>query len=136
VSSIKRREEEEEEISDYVVPMEYIGGHKAYPKKCGTDLLIYRDRLLIEKPEITIPFASVSNIENQTAEHITKTRVLFTGLIGLFWKKKYLYTVIDFNDGFDNQSVILDLHIDVEEAQQIIYQRIVESRRANRNPTG
>ena len=38
-----------------------------------------------------------------------------------FWKKKYLYTVIDYHDGIDNQSVVLDLHRAVEKAQAIIY---------------
>ena len=30
-----------------------------------------------------------------------------TGVVGLFWKKKYRYTVIEYNDGIQDQTVIL-----------------------------
>jgi hypothetical protein len=39
--------------------------------------------------------------------------------LGFFWKKKYLYTVIDYNDGLGDQSIVLDFHSSIEKAQSI-----------------
>ncbi len=72
----------------------------------------------------------MKNIENSDAERLTKTRMLLTPFfIGFFWKKKYLYTVIDYNDGLGDQSIVLDLHRGVEKVQAILYQRMILSRR-------
>ena len=74
------------------------------------------------------------NVENSDAERLTKTRTILTSFfLGFFWKKKYLYTVIDYNDGIDNQSIILDLHRSIEKVQGIIYQRclLVEKEKNN-----
>jgi hypothetical protein len=89
----------------------WLGGHKAYPKKRDVKVLVYADRLVIEKGlDIEIPFESISNIENSDAQRITKTRVLLTGVIvGLLWKKKFLYTVIDYNDGIVDQTMMIEL---------------------------
>ena len=116
---------------DYEFDAEYMGGHKAYPKKRDVKVLIYEDRLVIEKGlDLEIPFGSISNIENSDAQRITKTRVLLTGVIvGLLWKKKFLYTVIDYNDGIVDQTIILDLHRAVEKVQGIIYERMLRSKR-------
>jgi hypothetical protein len=95
-----------------------------------TDVLIFHDRIVLDKLQIDIPFSSMSNVENSDAERLTKTRMILTPFfLGFFWKKKYLYTVIDYHDGIDNQSVILDLHRSVEKAQGVIYQRMLSSRR-------
>jgi hypothetical protein len=118
------------EKPDYKFGAEYMGGHKSFPKKRDTDLLIFHDRIILNKLDLDIPFRSISNIENSDAERLTKTRMLLTPFfLGFFWKKKYLYTVIDYHDGIDNQSVVLDLHRAVEKAQGILYQRMLSSRK-------
>jgi hypothetical protein len=72
----------------------------------------------------------MKNIENSDAERLTKTRmVLVPFFLGFFWKKKYLYTVIDYNDGLGDQSIVLDFHRSIEKAQALIYQRMMLSRR-------
>jgi hypothetical protein len=35
---------------------EYMGGHRAYPKKRDTEILIYHDRIILKKLELNIPF--------------------------------------------------------------------------------
>ena len=51
-----------------------------------------------------------------------------TGLVGLFWKKKYRYTVIEYNDGIQDQTVILDFHKEANKAQKIIYNQMAGAR--------
>ncbi|MGB7955499.1 MAG: hypothetical protein WCF23_16100 [Candidatus Nitrosopolaris sp.] len=46
-------------------------------------------------------------------QRITKTRVFMTGILtGLLRKKNYLYTVIDYNDEYEDQgqTIVLDFH--------------------------
>jgi hypothetical protein len=124
------RKSAQQEEPDFKFEAEYMGGHKAFPRKKDTDVLIYHDRLVLKALGIDIPFSSVKNMENSDADRITKTRVFLTGpIIGLLWKKKFLYTVIDYNDGMVDQTIILDLHKSIEKAQTIIYQRILSSRK-------
>jgi hypothetical protein len=118
-----------QEKPDYKFDAEYIGGHKLYPKKRDTEIWVYNDRIFLKKLELEIPFISMKNIENTDAERLTKTRmILVPFFLGFFWKKKYLYTVIDYNDGLSDQSIVLDLHRGVEKVQQIIYRRMMLSR--------
>jgi len=50
-------------------------------------------------------------------------------LTGLLWKKSYLYTVIDFNDEYSEQTIVLDFHRSVEKAQRLIYQKMIAARK-------
>jgi hypothetical protein len=78
--------------------------------------------------DITIPYSSITSLGAQEDRHVTKTRVFTTGVIGLFWKRKYRYTVIEYNDGIQDQNVILDFHKEADKAQKIIYNNMVEAR--------
>ena len=51
-----------------------------------------------------------------------------TGVVGLFWKKKYRYTVIEYNDGIQDQTIILDFHKEANKAQKIIYNQMAGAR--------
>ena len=127
----------EQEKEEYKFDAEYMGGHKLYPKKKDTDVLIFEDRIVLKKLDITIPFEAIRNIENSSAERLTKTRMLLTPFfLGFFWKKDYHYTVIDYNDGLDDQSIVLDFHRKMEKAQQIIYQKMVKQSLVFRNING
>jgi hypothetical protein len=54
------------------------------------------------------PYSAITNLESMTDRRITKTRVLLTGAIaGLLWKRNYLYTVVEYNEGFKNQLAFL-----------------------------
>ena len=119
----------DQEKPEHKFDIKYVGGHKAFPKGKDTDMLLFIDRLVINKPNLIIPYKSITNIENMEDKRITKTRAFLTPFfIGLFWKKNYLYTVIDYNDGRDNHTIVLDLHRAAEKAQGLIYQKMLDSR--------
>jgi hypothetical protein len=107
------------------IDAKYISGHPLYYHEKGTDVLFYVDRMKFDNMNITIPYASITNLGSQEDRHITKTRVFLTGVFpGLFWKKKYRYTVIQYNDGIQDQTVILDFHKEANKAQKIIYNQM------------
>jgi len=115
---------------------EYMGGHKMYPKKTDADVRMYAEAIEIEfgkihKNHIIIRYGSITGLENEDEKRITKTRVFMTGIIpGLLWKKKFVYTVIEYTDDIGiKQSVIVDFHRNAEKAQQYIYNKMVEVRK-------
>ena len=110
------------------IDAKYISGHSLYAHEKGTDVLFYDDRMQFDNMDITIPYIAITKLGSQEDRHITKTRVFVTGVVGLFWKKKYRYTVIEYNDGIQDQSVILDFHKDANKAQKIIYPKMIEAR--------
>jgi hypothetical protein len=89
----------------------------------------YEDRVVIKEIGISIPFSAIKNVENMDEQRITKTRVFLTGfIVGLLWKKKFLYAVIDYNDGLMDQTIILEFGSGVEEAQRMIYKGMIKAR--------
>ena len=51
-----------------------------------------------------------------------------TGIIpGLLRKIIFRYTVIDYNDGSKDQSVVIDLHKDAENVRRSLYHNMTES---------
>jgi len=126
----KRSNEEEaeaEEEPEQVVEIKYVGGHKAYPLGKDTAALIYPDRIVIAWLDLIIPYSSITNVRSIEDKRITKTRVYYTGPAGLFWKKNYTYTVIDYNDGFDDQSIVIDFR-SAAVVQKLIYERMGNAR--------
>lgn len=92
--------------------VEYIGGHSIIPKKQKMWASLLKESLKLEGGihNLDIPYWSIK-IENATAEHITKTRVFLASLIGLIWKRKYLYTVIDcISITGEENSIVIDFH--------------------------
>ena len=110
------------------IDAKYISGHSLYAHEKGTDVSFYEDRMQFDNMDITIPYISITKLGVQEDRHITKTRVVMTGVVGLFWKKKYRYTVIEYNDGIQDQTVILDFHKEANKAQKIIYNKMTEAR--------
>lgn len=112
-----------------------MGGHKLYPKNRATDVYIEKDRLVIEKLDLIIPFKTIMNIENMDEKKIKALRVVALGLVflplaivGAIWKKKYLYTVLHYNDRLMDQTIVLDFDKDVERAQRLIYERMIKAK--------
>jgi len=108
---------------------EYLGGHKAHPKETKTLVFIYPDSIEIGALGIWIPYKSILNIENTEEKKVSTKRAMMMGAGALLWKKKHLYTVIEYHDGFEIQKVIIDFDKDVETAQPLIYNRVVEARK-------
>jgi len=115
------------------IDAKYISGHSLYYHEKGTDVLFYQDRMQFDNMDITIPYAAITKLGAQEDRHITKTRVFLTGVFpGLFWKKKYRYTVIEYNDGIQDQAVILDFHKEANKAQRIIYGQMAGARQKHK----
>ena len=110
------------------IDAKYISGHSLYYHEKGTDVLFYVDRMKFDNMDITIPYNSITRLGAQEDRHITKTRVFMTGIVGLFWKKKYRYTVIEYSDGIQDQTIILDFHKEANKAQKIIYNQMAGAR--------
>ena len=115
--------------------VDYMGGHMMYPKKTGATVGLFSDQLdigfgLVHSHNIKIPYETMTKIGFEDEARITKTRIFFTPLlVGLLWKKKFRYTVIDYKDeaGID-QAVVIDFHRKAEKAQQMIYEKMIEAR--------
>jgi hypothetical protein len=95
----------------------------------------YEDRIEVGSPKLVIPYRSMKNIENMNEKRISILRVVALGLIfvplaivGALWKKNHIYTVIRFSDDSDDQMIIVDFDQNLDSAQSVIYNRMLEFR--------
>ena len=112
-----------------------MGGHKAYPSPSSTTMHFYEDRIEVDSPKLVISYRSMKNIENMTEKRISIFRVVALGLIfvplaivGALWKKNHIYTIIRFSDDSDDQMIIVDFDKNLDSAQSVIYNRMLEFR--------
>lgn len=117
----------------------YIGGHPAYPTSANTRIYIYNDRIEIGQREyntiIKIPYSNMTNIQNMDEKKISALRVVGLGLVfvplaivGAVWKKKHIYTVIQYNDETGELTVVLDFGRFIDKLQPFIYRKMLEYR--------
>ncbi|MGA9745329.1 MAG: hypothetical protein WBP88_14995 [Nitrososphaeraceae archaeon] len=118
----------------------YVGGHKAHPTSVDTAIYIYDDRIEIGSSEadteLKILYANMIDIENMDEKKISALRVVGLGLVfvplaivGAMWKKKHIYTVIQYRDEMDEQTIVLDFGKYIEELQPFIYRKMLDYRR-------
>ena len=118
----------------------YIGGHPAYPTSANTRIYIYNDRIEIGQREyntiIKIPYSNMTNIQNMDEKKISALRVVGLGLVfvplaivGAVWKKKHIYTVIQYNDETGELTVVLDFGRFIDKLQPFIYRKMLEYRK-------
>ena len=119
----------------YSYYIKYMGGHKAYPSHSGTRIYFYEDRIEVDSPKLVIPYRSMKNIENMTERRISTLRVVALGLIfvplaivGALWKKNHIYTIVRFVDDSDDQMIIVDFDQNLDSAQSVIYDRMLQFR--------
>lgn len=117
----------------YYSDITYVGGHKAHPTSADTCIYIYNDRIEIgvseEDTELSIPYANMIGIENADKDKISAFRVVMFGVIGALWKKKAIYTVIQYRDEMDEQTIVLDFGNDIDKLQPFIYRKMLEFRK-------
>jgi hypothetical protein len=106
----------------------YMGGHKAYPEPKWTEIFFYEDRIVIDECKITIPYKQIKDIDNSKERKRHEDWVAL-GLIGLFWKRNAIYTIIEYDDGVDIQRVVIDFQNNANYAQGLIYKKMLESRK-------
>jgi len=117
---------------DAVFNVKYLGGHKGFPTKKARDarMGIFVDRIEVQtdKFKVVIPFLRMTNIENMDEKRITTKRWFWVGAWAIAWKKKYAYTVIEYDDEHDSLGLIFDFEKHLERMQGAIYQRMIDVR--------
>ena len=56
------------------------------------------------KPTIIVLYQSMTNIESANEDKISAFRVAMLGIVGGLWKKKHVYTVIQYKDKIRRKS--------------------------------
>jgi hypothetical protein len=114
----------------------YIGGHVEYPTSKDCKVFVYNDRIELHfwdgyvwKPTIIVRYQSMTNIESTNEDKISAFRVAMLGIVGGLWKKKHVYTVIQYNDQVGEKTIILDLGKQIDEVQPLIYHNMLEFRK-------
>lgn len=110
--------------------VKYMGGHIEYPKSSYSRMYFYNERIELENPRIVIPYQSITNIQNADEKTISALRVVMFGIVGALWKKKHLYTIIQYKDSVDEKIVVLDFDDNVDAMQPFIYRRMMRHRRS------
>lgn len=115
----------------------YVGGHHAYPTSANTRIYIHNDRIEIGQREentiLQIPYSNMTNIQNMDEKKISALRVVGLGLVfvplaivGAVWKKKHIYTVIQYKDEVGEQTIVLDFGRFIDKIQPFIYRKMLE----------
>lgn len=112
----------------------YMGGHPLYPKAREVVVVLWHEGLEVKfhanKPaEIAIPYDKIIGIQNMSEEKMQASRFIMFGIAGAVWKKHYLYTVLEFTQEGNSITIVLDFGGKVEEMQQLIYQKMLESKK-------
>jgi hypothetical protein len=111
----KVKTEETEKPLDHGM-VEYIGGHKAYPQSTYSEVYFYEDRIELQAYKLKIPFNQIKKVDS-TREWKQHEDVHSLGIMGLLWKRNAVYTVIEYNDGVDDQTVVIDFRNNANYAQ-------------------
>jgi hypothetical protein len=102
-----------------------MGGHKAFPDKTHTKLRIAEKGVELVKLGLTIPFSSINRIENMEEKKISALRLVVLGIVGMLWKKKYMYTIIRYGKEIDAQTIVLDLGKKIDQIQSLINNKVL-----------
>jgi hypothetical protein len=123
----KKKKQDEQGNPVYVA--KYVGGHKMFPKSRDVEVTLLSDKIKITGVDFEIPYSTITNVENVDEKKIELKRIVLLGIAGALWKKKHLYTVIDYTDALEQQqSVLFDFEKNIEEVQQLIYNKSVNNK--------
>ena len=113
----------------------YVGGHVEFPTSKDCKIFLYDDRIELHfwdgydwKPTIIVPYQSMVNIESANEDKISAFRVATLGIVGGLWKKKHVYTVIQYKDEIGEKTIVLDFGKQIDEIQPLIYHNMLEFR--------
>ena len=126
--------------------IKYLGGHQGHPVVKSTNVVmeIHENSLEIHNYKknliISIPYEQIQKVDNMSTKKVSVKRPIILGLIGLLgfgvgsivgviigvlWKKKHIYTIIEFNDGRFTYSPLFDFSKNMEKCQPIIFQKML-----------
>lgn len=122
-----------------VFDVKYFGGHMMYPTKKPRDarIGIFIDRIEIktDRFEAKIPYEHIGSIKNIDEKKMSALRVVGLGfvalplaIVGAMWKKKKIYTVIEYNDDTLGQTLVFDFGKHLESKQRDIYIKVVAAK--------
>ena len=135
--------------------IKYLGGHQGHPVAKSTNAVmeIHENHLEIHNYKknliISIPYNQIQKVDNLSKKKISVKRPIILGLIGLLgfgvgsivgiiigilWKKKHIYTIIEFNDGRFTYFPLFDFSKNMEKCQPIIFQRMLTAKSKSENP--
>lgn len=115
--------------------IDYIRGLIEYPSSSSCRIFLYNERLELDwdkgqdEPSMVIPYKSMTNIENLDDQKISALRVIGFGVIGALWKQQHRYTAIQYKDETGEKNIVLDFGKYIEEAQPLIYQKMIDAKR-------
>jgi hypothetical protein len=93
-----------------------------------TRVYVFTDRIEVNELNLRVPYTSMTNIENADEKKITAKRMFWVGMYAFAWRKKDIFTIIEYIDGFkQKQILVFDFRKKIEEAQQMIYDRMLAS---------
>ena len=108
----------------------YVGGHKMFPKSRNVEVTLLSEKIKVSGIDFDITYSTITNVENVDEKKIELKRIVLLGIAGALWKKKLLYTVIDYVDELDQkQSVLFDFAKNIEEVQQLIYNKTLNNKK-------
>lgn len=113
----------------------YLGGHKAYAQPVLSEIYFYEDGFEIETNRIFVRYSTIKDITNSNKIDRETERLAYGSVViplGLVyrWKQNHVYTVIEYNDGFDTQKIILDFEKGTNYVQSLIYKKMLEYRKS------
>jgi hypothetical protein len=123
------KKKKQDKLGNPVYVAKYVGGHKMFPKSRDVEVALLSDKIKITGVDFEIPYSTITNVENVDEKKIELKRIVLLGIAGALWKKKHLYTVIDYTDPLEQQqSVLFDFEKNIEEVQQLIYNKSVNNK--------
>lgn len=99
--------------------------------------MIFIDRIEIktDRFEAKIPYEHIGSIKNIDEKKMSALRVVRLGfvtlplaIVGAMWKKKKIYTVIEYNDDTLGQTLVFDFGKHLESKQRDIYIKVVAAK--------
>ncbi|MGA8842556.1 MAG: hypothetical protein WB511_03160 [Nitrososphaeraceae archaeon] len=99
--------------------------------------MIFIDRIEIktDRFEAKIPYEHMGSIKNIDVKKMSALRVIGLGfvasplaIVGAMWKKKKIYTVIEYNDDTLGQTLVFDFGKHLESKQRDIYIKVVAAK--------
>jgi hypothetical protein len=111
----------------------YLGGHKAYPMPVLSEIYFYEDSFEIEANHISVRYSKIKDIINSNEmkrdiERLAYGLLLPPLALAYLWKKNHIYTILEYDDGYDIQKIVLDFEKGASYAQSIIYRKMLEYR--------
>jgi len=101
-----------------------------FPKSRNVEVTLLSEEIKVSGIDFDITYSTITNVENVDDKKIELKRIVLLGIAGALWKKKLLYTVIDYVDELDQkQSVLFDFAKNIEEVQQLIYNKTLNNKK-------